>query len=104
MGAPEESPQKAIPPTRWKKGTHLSAAGFGLILLAMSIRVVPSGSGGVLVSQISGILPGTLYPGFHFSVPLVQHIELYNLRDNIFNSASVPDLKKGVEVLKVQAK
>src|ERR1019366_8286939 len=39
---------------------------------------------GVRVSQISGTLPGTLYPGLHLVLPLVQRIELYDVRDQIF--------------------
>ena len=31
---------------------------------------------GVRVSQISGTLAGTLYPGFHLIVPLVQSLQL----------------------------
>ena len=39
-----------------------------------SIVVVPSGMGGVRVSQIGGTLPGTLYPGVHFITPLVDSV------------------------------
>ena len=44
------------------------------LLVAASIVVVPSGMGGVRVSQIGGTLPGTLYPGVHFITPLVESV------------------------------
>src|SRR5215813_13060131 len=64
-----------------EKSTLVSAArlggiGFVVLLLAFSIVVVPSGMAGVRVSQISGTLPGTLYPGTHFVLPLVQYVEM----------------------------
>ena len=42
------------------------------LLIANSIMVVPSGMGGVRVSQTRGTLPGTLYSGVHFVTPLVR--------------------------------
>ena len=51
-----------------------------------SIVVVPSGMGGVRVSQISGTLPGTLYPGVHFVTPLVESVETFDLRDHLFTA------------------
>jgi hypothetical protein len=37
--------------------------------------------GGIRVSQTSGTRPGTLYPGVHLIVPLVDSVALYDLRD-----------------------
>ena len=45
----------------------------------------------------------TLYPGLHLVFPLVQSVETYDLRDQIYETTIVPDTKKG-EVLKVQTK
>jgi hypothetical protein len=42
-----------------------------LLLPGLSIVVVPSGTAGVRVSQVSGTLGGTIYPGTHFVSPLV---------------------------------
>ena len=42
--------------------------------------MVPSGTAGVRVSQVSGTVGGTIYPGIHFVSPLVQHVEFYNVR------------------------
>ena len=43
--------------------------------MAASIVVVPSGMGGVRISQMRGTLPGTLYPGVHFITPLVDSVQ-----------------------------
>lgn len=56
------------------------------LLVATSIVVVPSGMGGVRVSQLSGTLPGTLYPGLHFVTPLVESVETFDLRDHLFTT------------------
>jgi len=64
---------------------------------------VPAGRAGIRISQISGTLPETLYPGFHLVLPLVQHVETYDVRDQIFQTTLVSDPKKD-ESLKVQTK
>ena len=56
------------------------------LLIAASIVVVPSGMGGVRVSQVGGTLPGTLYPGLHFVTPLVENVETFDLRDHLFTA------------------
>ena len=55
------------------------------LLIAASIVVVPSGMGGVRISQMGGTLPGTLYPGVHFVTPLVDSVQMFDLRDHIFH-------------------
>jgi hypothetical protein len=40
-------------------------------------------------------LPETLYPGLHLVVPLVQSVESYDLRDQIYETTIVADIKKG---------
>ncbi len=97
------------PEIRWGFAGRLAAGSVLPILASLSIVVVPSGFAGVVVSQISGTRPGTLYPGVHFIKPLLETIALYDIRDQVFTTASVsaaPDataMKKG-EVLRVQAK
>jgi len=59
------------------------------LLVAASIVVVPSGMGGVRVSQIGGTIPGTLYPGVHFVTPFVENIETFDLRDHLFTAGVV---------------
>jgi hypothetical protein len=46
----------------WRGSVALALVACLPLLVASSIVVVPSGMGGVRVSQISGTLPGTLYP------------------------------------------
>jgi regulator of protease activity HflC (stomatin/prohibitin superfamily) len=86
----------------------LAASGCLPLLIASGIVVVPAGMGGVRVSQISGTLPGTLYPGTHFVTPLMESVESFDLRDHLF-SAGLADQaakKSGLKggVLTVQSK
>src|SRR5919201_7103132 len=50
-------------PIRWRTAARLGALALIPLLLAQSVVVVPTGLAGVRLSQISGTLPGTLYPG-----------------------------------------
>jgi len=79
-------PEAAIEPDRaeWRRSIPLTLAGIVPLLIALSIVVVPSGMGGVRVSQVSGTLPGTLYPGTHFITPLVDSVQMFDLRDHMF--------------------
>jgi regulator of protease activity HflC (stomatin/prohibitin superfamily) len=100
----------AAAPVRWRLAGRLAALGWLPLLTALSVVVVPSGMAGVRVSQISGTLGGTLYPGLHFVAPLVQHVKLFNVRDQIFSTdASEPAKDAKAEavatpVLKVYSK
>jgi regulator of protease activity HflC (stomatin/prohibitin superfamily) len=71
-------------PVDWRRAIWFAAGGCGPLLLAASIVVVSSGMGGVRISQMSGTLPGTLYPGVHFIAPLVDRVEMFDLRDHLF--------------------
>ena len=68
------------------------------LAMSTSIVVVPSGMGGVRVSQIEGTRPGTLYPGVHFVTPLVETVKTFDLRDHLFTAgvadASTKDSKQ----------
>ena len=64
---------------RWRLATRLALFACLPLLPALSVVVVRSGMGGVRVSQLSGTLPGTLYPGTHFVMPLVHRVELFNI-------------------------
>jgi regulator of protease activity HflC (stomatin/prohibitin superfamily) len=63
---------------------------------------------GVRVSQTKGTLAGTLYPGVHFVTPLIERVDLFNTRDQLFTTGMNEDgLAKGEakgEALRVQAK
>ncbi len=55
---------------------------------------------------MSGTRPGTLYAGTHFVVPLVDHVELFDLRDRLFTAGVEQEAprERGGEALKVQAR
>jgi regulator of protease activity HflC (stomatin/prohibitin superfamily) len=89
------------PRPRWQAAMRLGGAGLLPLLAGLSIAVVPSGFGGVRVSQVSGTVPGTLYPGLHLVFPLVQSVTLFDIRDQIFQTTLGG---KPNESLKVQTK
>src|SRR5215470_19084587 len=68
------------PPPRWPIAARVAGAGLFPLLAGLSIAVVPTGFGGVRVSQVSGTVPGTLYPGLHLIFPLVQSVTLFDIR------------------------
>jgi regulator of protease activity HflC (stomatin/prohibitin superfamily) len=70
----------------WRGPLALALVACLPLLVATSIVVVPSGMGGVRVSQIRGTIPGTLYPGVHFVTPLVESVETFSLRDHLFTA------------------
>jgi len=92
------------PPFRWRLAARLALLAWLPLLPALSIAVVPTGTAGVRVSQISGTLAGTLYPGTHFIVPLIHHVELYTVRDQIFSTRAVDSAKDAADSLKVYSK
>jgi regulator of protease activity HflC (stomatin/prohibitin superfamily) len=103
-----------VPPRpgwRWRISLALVLMAWGPILLAFSIVVVPSGMAGVRVSQTSGTLPGTLYPGVHFVVPMVEDVALFDTRDQVFTTgvsedgaAAATNASGKQQLLNVQAK
>jgi regulator of protease activity HflC (stomatin/prohibitin superfamily) len=105
-GSVEPSPQ-----LRWRTSLALALLAWGPLLVAFSIVVVPSGMAGVRVSQMSGTLPGTLYPGVHFVMPLVEDVALFDTRDQVFTTGTSEDGKTAAsnvstrgQLLDVQAK
>src|SRR5882762_1855875 len=90
-GAPGDSNAefaRPLRPVRWGLAQRLAAAGVLPLLLAYSITVVPDGFAGVRVSQIWGARPGTLYPGVHLIAPLVDSVELYDTREQVYTTAA----------------
>jgi regulator of protease activity HflC (stomatin/prohibitin superfamily) len=110
MAAPEAGIVPLAPQLRWRTSLALPMLAWGPLLVAFSIVVVPSGMAGVRVSQMSGTLPGTLYPGVHFVVPLIEEVALFDTREQIFTSGTLEDGKAASNVsaksqlLDVQAK
>ncbi len=97
-------------PVRWRMSVALAALAWAPLLIALSIAVVPSGTAGIRVSQTRGTLSGTLYPGVHAVMPLVEHVEVFDMRDRLFTTGGMEakpgDLKntKTAEPLQVQSK
>src|SRR5260370_12101464 len=81
---------RPLRPIRWGLAQRLAAAGVLPLLLAYSIALVPDGFAGVRVSQIWGAQPGTLYPGVHLITPLVDNVELYDTREQVYSTAASP--------------
>ena len=75
-----------LEPITWRRSLALTISGCVPLLMAASIVVVPSGMGGVRISQVRGTLPGTLYPGVHFITPLVDTVQTFDLRDHMFTA------------------
>lgn len=105
------APPPVRPELRWRTSLALVLLAWGPLLIAFSIVVVPSGMAGVRVSQTSGTLAGTLYPGVHFVVPLVEDVVLFDTRDQIFTTGTTEDGKAAAgnvagksQLLDVQAK
>src|SRR5262249_47765824 len=90
------APLPPAPIGRWRISIALAMLAWAPVLISAAIVFVPSGTAGVRVSQTHGTLPGTLYPGVHYIAPLVERIELFNTRDQLFTSGISEDsLAKG---------
>lgn len=100
----------APPQIRWRSALALALLAWAPLLISLGIVVVPSGMAGVRVSQTSGTIPDTLYPGTHFITPMAEKIALFDTRDQLFTTGALEDGKetqvaKGkIEPLKVQSK
>src|SRR5262245_31780114 len=82
------APAGLAPQMHWRRALALAVLAVIAIVLASGIVVVSSGMGGVRISQTSGTLPGTLYPGAHFLTPLAESVVLFDIRDQIFTTGS----------------
>ena len=100
-GGPRGGPRK---PIRWKTAGKLVACAALALFLRGAIVVVPDGMAGVRISQISGVLPGTLYSGTHVIFPLTQRVELYDVRDRVFFTGATEGTKAKHEELTVESK
>ena len=111
MEAPGGAPAAEPVVWHWRASLALGMLAWGPLLLAFSIVVVPSGMAGVRVSDVSGTLPGTLYPGAHMVMPLGEDVALFDTRDRIFTTGISEDGKSAAknvsekaQLLDVQAK
>jgi regulator of protease activity HflC (stomatin/prohibitin superfamily) len=89
-----ETRKHEMKPIAWRGPVALGIVALLPMLVAMSIVVVPSGMGGVRVSQVSGTEPGTLYPGLHFITPLIESVQDFDLRDHMFTTGVVAEAPK----------
>ncbi len=100
-----EAPELPKPCVRWEAAKRMAGLSIPPLLAGWSIAVVPSGSAGVRVNQFVGTRPATLYPGVHFVLPLIENMETYNVRDEMFVTLLTEDPKKPKEqTLKVQTR
>jgi len=103
MMAAGTTPLPPVPTFRWRTAVAFAMLAWAPILIALSIVVVPSGMAGVRVSQTQGTLAGTLYPGVHFVAPLLETVELFDTRDQLFTTGSLEDGKNAAgAVVKAQ--
>jgi regulator of protease activity HflC (stomatin/prohibitin superfamily) len=84
-------PEPVPEPIQWRLPLALALVACLPMVIASSMAVVPSGMGGVRVSQISGTVPGTLYPGLHFVTPLVESVKTFDLRDHLYTAGIVDE-------------
>jgi regulator of protease activity HflC (stomatin/prohibitin superfamily) len=82
------SEEPAAPQLHWTTAKWAVLTAWLPLIFASGIAVVPSGMGGIRVSQTSGTRPGTLYPGAHFITPLVDTVVLYDIRDQVLTTSS----------------
>lgn len=93
---------------RLNMAAKLVVAAIVSLFLGKTIIVIPDGHAGIRVSQMYGVLPGTLYPGTHLIFPLFDRVQTYDIRDQVFATAAVasttPSIKEQREVLTIDAK
>jgi regulator of protease activity HflC (stomatin/prohibitin superfamily) len=89
---------------RWTLAAQLFGWAWAPLLLALSLAMVPEGSGGVRISQISGVQQRTLYPGVHLVVPFVERVAVYDLRDHLFTTNAASEAAGKNEILTVQTR
>jgi regulator of protease activity HflC (stomatin/prohibitin superfamily) len=92
-GVPEPEPEPIV----WRVPLAMALVACLPLLIAGSMVVVPTGMGGVRISQLSGTEPGTLYPGLHFVTPLVESVQIFDLRDHLFTAGIVDAGKPGTK-------
>jgi len=87
-GAATAGPQPSL---RWRTSVALVMLAWAPLIFSTGIIIVPAGMAGVRVSQTKGTLAGTLYPGVHFIMPMIEHVELFNTRDQLFTTGIAED-------------
>ena len=103
-----ETPLPALPRPRRAIRVSMAAkfviAAIVALFLGKTILVIPDGHAGVVISQMYGVLPETLYPGTHLIFPLFDRVQTYDIRDQVFSKAAAQSSKEKREVLTIDAK
>lgn len=92
----------SLPPpllVRWRLAVISLVLALLPLLLANALVVVPSGMGGIRVSQTSGVKRGTLYPGIHLVTPLVDDVVVFDTRDQVFTTGGADEAAKQTELV-----
>jgi regulator of protease activity HflC (stomatin/prohibitin superfamily) len=89
---------------RWPLALRLALLASVPLIPALSLVIVPSGMAGVRVSQLSGTLPGTLYPGTHVILPFAHGVKLFNTRDQLFVTEPDAAARERAAALRVYSK
>ncbi len=92
---PFGSSPEAAKGIRWKLAMELAAAAVLPWLMALSIVIVPSGEAAVRSNQFAGTRPGTLYPGVHMLIPLIESAEMYPIRESVFTTSTADGGTRG---------
>jgi len=113
-GSGAAAPAPALAPRRPRRmvlGGERRKTAMKLLLIAAacavvreSIVVVPAGQAAVRISQIDGVVPGTLYAGTHFIWPLIESVQMYDIRDRVFSTASGMAQREKFEILMVESR
>jgi regulator of protease activity HflC (stomatin/prohibitin superfamily) len=90
---PEAGALGPAPAIHWRTSIAFVMLAWAPLLISAGIVIVPSGMAGVRVSQTKGTLAGTLYPGVHFVMPLVERVEFFNTRDQLFTTGIAEDAR-----------
>lgn len=107
----QDSVQKASPAGRglhaeihWRLAGKLAGFAALSMLCAASIVVVPDGHAAVRISQLSGVIPGTLYSGTHLIWPPTERVEIFDIRDRVFATSATDSSRERLETLTVEAR
>ena len=107
----QDSVQKASPAGRglhaeihWRLAGKLAGFAALSMLCAASIVVVPDGHAAVRISQMSGVIPGTVYSGTHLIWPLTERVEIFDIRDRVFATSATDSSRERLETLTVEAR
>lgn len=89
---------------RRQRAVKLLLIAMGCLLARASVVVVPDGEAGVRISQLQGVMPGTLYAGTHLVWPLIERVQTYDIRDRVFSTASGTQAHPKFELLTVESR